>query len=253
VARDARAEHERRFLVSAVAHDLRTPLFTLRGYLEGMDHGLDDGSYVGRAREKADLLDRLVSDLFAYSRWELLDEPPRREPVELGELARRAAGTVAERAHGRAVAIEPGGPPLTVVADGHLLTRVFANLLDNAVRHSPPDTTVQLRWQRRDGVAVIEVADHGPGLDPSEIPRLFEPLYRGDAARNSRTGGAGLGLAIARRLVDAHGGTVTAANRPGGGACFTVTLPLEGAGSGALVGPHRGAVGADLGPGRAQL
>jgi signal transduction histidine kinase len=210
----AAAERERRFLVTAMAHDLRTPLFTLRGSLEAIEHGIgDDGALLARAQAKASHLDRLVGDLFAFSRAEYARDGLRSEPVDLAEIARRAADTV-----------DPGGLRLDVATNGPValrgdpvaLQRVLTNLLDNALRHAR--TRVELRVDGRR----VEVADDGPGFATEDLPHVFDPLFRGDAART--TGGAGLGLAIARRLVRAHGGEVEAANRADGGARVTVRL-----------------------------
>ncbi|WP_051324382.1 sensor histidine kinase [Candidatus Solirubrobacter pratensis] len=206
----AAAERERRFLISAIAHDLRTPLFTLRGSLEAIERGIGDGDALGRAQRKADHLDRLVGELFAFARAEYAEHAP--EPVDLGAIARRAVETV-----------EPGAIRVEVSGDGRIhgdpvaLQRVLTNLLDNAVRHARSRVDVTVSPGR------VDVADDGPGFADADLPYVFEPLFRGDRARGG--GGAGLGLAIARRLVRAHGGEVGAANAAAGGACVTVTLP----------------------------
>jgi signal transduction histidine kinase len=209
------AERERRFLVTAIAHDLRTPLFTLRGSLEAIEHGIGDGNALARAQDKAAHLDRLVGDLFVFSRAEYAREGYAGEPVDLAEIARRAAETV-EPARVRVDVVTNG--PVPLCADPIMLQRVLTNLLDNALRHA--HTRVELRVSG----TRVEVADDGPGFAPEDLPHVFEPLFRGDRARAAATGGAGLGLAIARRLVHAHGGQVEAANVPGGGARVTVTL-----------------------------
>jgi signal transduction histidine kinase len=216
---EAAAERDRRFLVSAIAHDLRTPLFTLRGSLEAIQHGIGNGDALARAQRKADHLDRLVGDLFAFSRAEYAREEHAREEVDLAEIARRA--------------VEPGEIAVEVVGDGHVygdpvaLQRVLTNLLDNALRHAKTWVRVDVSPGR------VAVSDDGPGFAPEDLPHVFEPLYRGDKARGG--GGAGLGLAIARRLVRAHGGDVEAAND--GGAVVTVTLPRAPAPAGAAAPP----------------
>ncbi len=204
------AERERRFLVTAIAHDLRTPLFTLRGSLEAIERGIGDERSRARAQDKAAHLDRLVGDLFAFSRAEYAHETHAGEPVDLAAIARRAAETV-----------EPGAVRLDVVTNGpvHLegdpvaLQRVLTNLLDNALRHARTRVELRVTGPR------IDVSDDGPGFAAEDLPHVFEPLYRGDKARAG--GGAGLGLAIARRLVRAHGGDVTASNLHEGGARVT--------------------------------
>jgi signal transduction histidine kinase len=199
------AERERRFLVSAIAHDLRTPLFTLRGSLEAIEHGLGGEDALARAQRKAAHLDRLVGDLFSFARAEYAE--PATELVDLAATARRAAESV----EGPTAVAGEGW----TTGDPVALQRVLTNLLENAVRHARSAVRVTV-----DG-GNVTVADDGPGFAPDDLPHVFEPLYRGDKARGG--GGAGLGLAIARRLVRAHGGDVEAAND--GGAKVTVTLP----------------------------
>jgi signal transduction histidine kinase len=206
---EAAAERDRRFLVSAIAHDLRTPLFTLRGSLEAIERGIGNGDALARAQRKADHLDRLVGDLFAFSRADYARDVHASEEVDLGELVRRVA--------------EPGEVALEVIGDARVqgdpvaLQRVMTNLIDNALRHAKTRVEVTISPGR------VVVADDGPGFAPEDLPHVFEPLYRGDKARAG--GGAGLGLAIARRLVRAHGGDVEAANAASGGAHVTLTLP----------------------------
>jgi signal transduction histidine kinase len=221
----AAAERERRFMVTAIAHDLRTPLFTLRGSLEALERGIGDGRYLDRAQDKAAHLDRLVSDLFTFSRLEYAREVIPFDEVDVGQLTQRAAEGVEARAVARRCIVQVGDvkPGLVVRGDADALLRVLTNLLDNAIRHSRGRVVVS--GQRVNGAVRVEVADDGPGFDPGDLPRVFEPLFRSDRARPAATGGAGLGLAIARRLARAHGGDVEAANDPGGGARTTVTLP----------------------------
>jgi signal transduction histidine kinase len=219
------AEHERRFMVTAIAHDLRTPLFTLRGSLEALERGVGDAGYLDRAQAKAAHLDRLVSDLFTFSRLEYARDAIVFEEVDVGALARRAVEDAEPIAAARGCAlqvrrVESG---LTVRGDADALLRVLTNLLDNAIRHGRG--RVVLGAHRENGAVRLEVADDGPGFAPDDLDHVFEPLFRSDRARAPQTGGTGLGLAIARRLARAHGGDIEAANDPGGGARATLTLP----------------------------
>jgi signal transduction histidine kinase len=213
------AEHDRRFLVTAIAHDLRTPLFTLRGSLEAIERGIGDGAALSRAQAKADHLDRLVGDLFSYARAEYAAGARPAAPLDVTELARRAVESV--DAGPIELALRADGPaPLT--GDPVALERALTNIVENAVRHARTRVDVAVRpWE---GAVVVEVADDGPGFAPEDLPHVFEPLFRGDRARQADGAGAGLGLAIARRLARAHGGDIAAHNRPQGGACVTVTL-----------------------------
>jgi signal transduction histidine kinase len=215
----AAAEEQRRFLVTAIAHDLRTPLFTLRGSLEAIEHGIGDGDHLRRAQDKAKLLDGLVSDLFVYSRLEYAGPDLQRQTLDAGALAREAAQAVDDRI----VVTAPAGA-LTIEGDHRALLRVLINLLDNAVRHANARVDLVV-WAEQDSV-VWEVTDDGAGVDPDDLPHLFEPLFRADRTRNSATGGAGLGLAIVERLTTAQGAVVHAENLPSGGARFTVRHPL---------------------------
>jgi signal transduction histidine kinase len=219
------AERERRFMVTAIAHDLRTPLFTLRGSLEALERGIGDERYLDRAQTKAAHLDRLVSDLFTFSRLEYAREATGFEEVDVAALALRAAEDIEPLAAARGCALEVRGAEggLVTRGDPDALMRVLTNLLDNAVRHGCGH--VVLGAERSNGAIRIEVADDGPGFAPDDLQHVFEPLFRSDRARAAATGGTGLGLAIARRLARAHGGDVEAANLPGGGALATVTLP----------------------------
>jgi signal transduction histidine kinase len=213
------AERDRRFLVTAIAHDLRTPLFTLRGSLEALERGIGDGAALGRAQAKAAHLDRLVGDLFSYSRAEYADGGRAAAPLDVTELARRATESVDPGAIRLALHAE-GPAPRT--GDPVALERALTNVIENAVRHAR--TRVDVTVRDEDGSVVVVVTDDGPGFAPEDLPRVFEPLFRGDRARKANGAGAGLGLAIASRLVHAHGGEIVAGNDPLGGARVTVTL-----------------------------
>jgi signal transduction histidine kinase len=214
------AERDRRFLVTAIAHDLRTPLFTLRGSLEAIEHGIGDGAALSRAQAKAAHLDRLVGDLFSYARAEYAAGVRAAAPLDVAELARRAADSVDPGPVELALCADPPAPR---VGDPIALERALTNVIENAVRHAR--TRVEVTVGRADGAVVVEVADDGPGFAPEDLAHAFEPLFRGDRARRADGAGAGLGLAIARRLTRAQGGDISAENRPQGGARVTVTLP----------------------------
>lgn len=231
--RQAELEQQRRLFITAVAHDLRTPLFALRGYLQGLEQGIATtpekaAHYVRVCQEKADALERLIADPFAYARLEYIEQEPQREPLEFGAVAAAAADALRPRVEEKGVALLLDGPgePVTLEADAHLLGRALGNLLENAVRFTPAGGEVRLRWREGAGRLVFSVADTGPGIPPQDLPRLFDPLFRGESSRNRETGGAGLGLTIAQRILVAHGGELTAANGAAGGAVFTGVLPL---------------------------
>jgi signal transduction histidine kinase len=229
---EAELEQERRLFIGAIVHDLRTPLFSLRGYLDGLAQGVADTPekrerYLAVAREKADSLERLIADLFDFTRLEYLDQTPHCEPLDLAALLGRLVEGIRPRAEAKGVRllVEDLSVPCTVDGDAHLLTRAIENLLDNAVRFTPGGGDVRVSYRTVGQRTTVTVADSGPGIPAADLPHLFTPLYRGESSRNRRTGGAGLGLTIAKRIVEAHGGDLTAGNAPNGGAIFRVTLP----------------------------
>jgi signal transduction histidine kinase len=231
-------EDERKLFVGAIAHDLRTPLFMLRGYLKGLESGVAATpakveQYVSACRAKADELERLVADLFAYARLEYLEQEPERAPLELDALLRQIIEGAQPLAAAKELTLALDAPrgAYWLMGDSHLLARAVENLLDNALRHTPAGGTIHVRLSGDDTAIVFAVEDSGPGIAARDLPHLFTPLYRGDTSRNRQTGGAGLGLAIAQRILRAHGGDLTAANSRTGGAVFTGTLPAKRGGA----------------------
>jgi signal transduction histidine kinase len=232
LASQAALEEQRRLFVSAIAHDLRTPLFMLRGHLKGLERGVAAtpekiAQYVDACRVQADALERLIADLFAYARLEYLEQEPEHAPLELGALLRQAVAIAQPRADARRITLvlDTPGEPCPLLGDGRLLARAVENLLDNALRYTPEGGRIRLRWSREGDNIRFAVDDSGPGIAAHDLPHLFTPLYRSEASRSRQTGGAGLGLTIARRILRAHGGDLTAANGPDGGAIFTGSLP----------------------------
>ncbi len=232
LARQDALTEERRLFVGAIAHDLRTPLFMLRGYLKGVESGVaatpeKTARYLAMCRTQADALERLIADLFAYTRLEYLEQEPERAPLDLGALLRQTAESAQPLALAKGICLALDAPvePCSLLGDSRLLARAVGNLLDNALRHAPDGGRIRMRGGREHETLVFAVEDSGPGIAAHDLPHLFTPLYRGEASRNRGTGGAGLGLAIARRILRAHGGDLTAANCPSGGAVFTGILP----------------------------
>ena len=215
------SQESQRRLVMDASHELRTPLTALRTNIEVLaaDDGLDAA---GRRRLLGDVtaqledLSRLVADVVSLARGaEAADE---REDLRLDALVRRAVERARLHAPGLAFALEAA--PTQVHCSPGQLERAVGNLLDNAAKWSPPGGTVEVRV--RDGE--VSVRDHGPGIDPVNLPHVFDRFYRAAAAR--RTPGSGLGLAIVRQAAEAHGGSVTASAAPGGGALLTLRLPV---------------------------
>ena len=225
-AHDERVEAERRLLVSSIAHDLRTPLFSLRGYLDAIAAGIGNpGERLERAREKAGQIDRLVTSLFDYARADV-DAQPRLQTTDLAAAVTDTTAAFELAAHERAVELRVArrdAPPVTIDRDG--FDRALANVIDNALRHTPRGSAIDITCGEDTDGAYVQVIDDGPGIAPDLLPRLFEPIARAHTTDTGRTGGAGLGLTIAARLLQNQGGTIHAANAPERGARLTLRIP----------------------------
>ncbi len=234
-----RTEEIRSSLLSAVSHDLRTPLAAITGAGTTLRDEHGDLSAPQRRElidtlcEEAERLERLVANLLDMTRLEAGALEVKREWVPVEELVGSALGRIEGRLEGRPVTTAiPSDLPLAPV-DPVLFEHALVNLLENALKYTPPGTPIDISARLEDGAIELEVADRGPGL-PDQPERLFEKFVR-DAPAG--TGGVGLGLPIARGVARAHGGDVVAGNRPGGGARFVLHLPL-GAGAPAAIAPE---------------
>ena len=223
--REAEAAEARRFLVTSVAHDLRTPLFALRGHLQAIRAQIGDVDlHLERAEARADALERLIGNLFAYTRDDYAQPVPHLEVIRLADLVQEAATTHDQTNHQRETHVElDGDENLTVIADRDRLKRVLTNIIDNALRFSPADAPIRVTWARADDSTVeLVVQDRGPGIAPELLPHIFEPGIRGASPPGEADTGAGLGLAIAKRLLEHQGATITAYNQDG--AAFRLVL-----------------------------
>jgi two-component system OmpR family sensor kinase len=230
-ARKLSEDRLRRFLADA-SHELRTPLASIRGYAELFRMGAaDDPATLARAMSRieseAARMGVLVEDLLVLAQLDQAPEP-RRVPVALGELMAQVAQDTRVIAADRAVRADID-QDATVLGDPDQLGQLLANLTRNAVMHTPAGSPIDLRLGRGDGSAVLEVRDHGAGVpeDADQTAQLFERFWRTEGGRRRGQGGSGLGLAIVRAIAHAHGGEVRADNAPGGGARFTVEIPLS--------------------------
>ncbi|MDQ2756220.1 MAG: HAMP domain-containing histidine kinase [Actinomycetota bacterium] len=230
--REASEDRMREFVADA-SHELRTPLATVRGYAELYRQGAvsrpeDVRSAFGRIESEAGRMGSLVEDLLVLAR---LDEkrPLSRDEVDLAVLAgdaRQDAHVLAPDRHVRLVGVSGPLGAVHVVGDEPQLRQVMTNLVSNALNHTPPGTPVEIAvGYTPAGCAVIEVRDHGPGIDPRRARKVFERFYRTDPSRSRAQGGSGLGLAIVAAIVAAHQGSVRVTPTDGGGATFTVELP----------------------------
>ncbi len=225
--RRAEADEARRFLVTSIAHDLRTPLFALRGHLQAIGSRLGDPAvHLERAEARADALERLIGNLFAYTRDDYTQPAPQLETVAVFDLLREIAGGLEHATRLRDNRIDlDGDQALAVVVDRDRLRRALTNILDNAIRYSPPGVPIHLEWAALDESTVrVTVRDHGPGIAPDLLPHVFEPGLRGAPSAGSADGGAGLGLTIAKRLLEHQHATLVIESRPPGGAVVSLTL-----------------------------
>lgn len=213
--------------IGIVSHELRTPVAGLVGFLQTtLDHweAMPDGDRqvaVTRAFANARRLQSLTADVLDTARIEAGDFPYSFSPVDLAVEVRSAVDAAGDVHPGHAILLHEPTGPVWVRADADRLQQVLTNVLDNALKHGPPDLPVEVTVEDEDGTARVSVADHGPGIALEDADRIFEKFVRGRAS----TVGTGLGLYVCRMIVEAHGGRIWAANAEGGGAVVSFTLP----------------------------
>ena len=231
--RDRTEQRLRQFLADA-SHELRTPLTSIQGFAELFRLGDGPGGERGaagvdlpvimrRIEEESARMKTLVEDLLLLAR---LDQtrPAERSPVDLAVLAADACSDAVAAAPGRPVALD-APEPAVVLGDQNHLRQAIANLVTNALRHTPADAPIEVSARVAGDRVAVAVRDHGPGLDDEALAHVFDRFWQADRARVGK--GAGLGLAIVAGIAAEHGGEATAANAPGGGALFTLRLPLN--------------------------
>ncbi len=222
-------EETRRRLLSDVAHEVRTPIATLTALLEALADGITPWNEETQhlLLLQAERLQRIARDLDAVSRAEegRLSLVP--EPVDISDLVKLAVATARGRYQAKGVTLDQRSEQIPVLVDPQRIAQILGNLLDNALRHTPPGGNVDVHGRRHGGSAIISVTDNGDGLTLEQLDHVFERFYRADLARSRDAAGAGIGLTISRGLAIAHGGSLTATS-PGEklGAAFTLTLPL---------------------------
>ncbi len=242
--RAASEDRLRRFLADA-SHELRTPLTSIRGYAELFELGMQDrpadlATSMRHIRDEAARMGTLVDDLFLLAQLDH-ERPLHFEPVDLVDVVHQAGQGLSVSSPARPVRIEGVGP-MIVEGDRDRLRQVVDNLAVNAVNHSPEGASIEIRVLDDGAWVVLRVHDDGPGIDPVDAPRIFEPFYRSDPSRSRSSGGAGLGLAIVAAIVAAHKGTVTV--QPGPGPTFEVRIPKHRDGRAGPVGDGVGDTGA---------
>jgi two-component system sensor histidine kinase BaeS len=224
------AEQRRAALIGDVAHELRTPLTSIQGYAEGILDGVmkPDERNITIIRDEANRMHRLVDDLQALSRAEAGTLTLYRAPSDLHDIVRRTTELLEGTAHERQVTfvITHGNAAEPVACDADRISQVLINLLTNAIRVSQPLGRIEIATGHDATTVWCRVRDFGEGIDAQHLPHIFERFYRVDPSRTRATGGAGVGLTIARAIIEAHGGTLTAqSDGLGAGAMFVMTLP----------------------------
>ena len=233
---EAETERLRSSLLASVSHDLRTPLASIAGaasVLIEASSGQDEATrreLLQSICEESNRLSRLVENLLQMTRIESRGIEVKKQWEVLEEVVGSALRRLESQLRQRTVEIEiPADLPL-ILMDGLLMEQVLINLLENAARYTPTEAAIKIHARANDKACIVEVSDTGPGLAKGEEERIFEKFYRGIRSEQGARGrhGAGLGLAICRAIVQAHGGTIRAENQPRGGARFEITIPLEG-------------------------
>lgn len=221
-----RVDAQRAALLRSVSHDLRTPLSTIRAVASDLQSGTDydaatRAELLSLVADEAERLDRLVANLLSLSRIEAGALDPDRQAVAVDELVAHAVKRLHRMVQG--VRVELGLPADLPLADGDYtqIDQVVSNLLENASRHAPPGSHIRIGARRAGDAIEVWVDDEGTGIEPPERERIFEPFRRGGGSTSS-----GIGLAICRAIVEAHGGRIEATDAPGGGARFCFTLPV---------------------------
>ena len=225
-----RAEQLKRNMVADIAHELRTPLSNIRGYLEAVRDGVKkpDTDTIHSLEEEASLLSRLVDDLQELSLAEAGELTLVRQAEDLvglvSQVVAAVEGYVSAKGLSLTVEIPEKLPPVNI--DSHRIGQVLRNLLENAIAHTGAGGTVTVTARQRENCVEVAVSDTGEGIPPEDLPNIFERFYRVDKSRARATGGSGLGLTIAKRLIEAHGSSIEACSEPGKGSTFTFTLPV---------------------------
>jgi signal transduction histidine kinase len=227
-------EENRKELISNISHDLKTPIAGIKACVEGLQDGIADtqtmrDKYIGMIAKKTNEMDRLIDELFLFSKLDLKRLPFHLEPIDLAAYLRDCASELRldPRMEGFSVIFDYAGEePVRVVADREKLRRVVMNIVDNSLKYMDKEKK-EIRFDLADGdrEATVVVRDNGSGIDSKALPHIFDRFYRAEPSRNKETGGSGLGLAIVKQMVEGQGGRVWAESRAGEGTSIYLTLP----------------------------
>ncbi len=232
--KQAELEQQRSDLIAWVSHDLQTPLTSVRAILEALADGVADDPetierYLRTAQRDVKNLSGLIDDLFQMAQLDAGGLPLDREWGSVTDLISDTLETFRHTAQDNQIDLlgqaSPDCDPVDM--DIQRIGRVLNNLVGNALRYTPPGGSVTVQAKREGDRVLVSVCDTGEGIQPADLPHLFDRFYRGEKSRSRKTGGAGLGLAIAKGIVEAHGGQISVASKPGEGACFEFHLPCE--------------------------
>jgi signal transduction histidine kinase len=234
-ARQRTLEQSRRDLVAAVSHDLRTPLASIQAMIEALADGVVTepatvDRYYHTIRTQIKNLSGLIGDLFELAQLDTTEIHLNLEPVNLNDLLSDVLESMQAQAQARQVSLRGifcEDLPL-ISAEMAKLQRVLFNLVQNAIRHTPAAGQILLAIRRTSAGVQVDISDTGEGISPEDLPHVFDQFYRGEKSRSRETGGAGLGLAIAKRIIEAHQGQIWVESQPGAGARFSFVLPAAG-------------------------
>jgi signal transduction histidine kinase len=225
------SDSERRNMLADIAHELRTPLTVMRGRLEGIVDGIYPASaeQISPALEETYLLERLVEDLRLLTLAETRQLHIEHREVDLGDIAAHVIDLFQAEAEDKQIKLSLQRPEETLIAnlDPQRIEQVVGNLVSNALRYTPEAGQVDLTLEKANGKITLTVSDNGPGVPAENISSIFQRFWRGEKSRSRASGGAGLGLAIARQLVEAQGGEIHAENRAEGGLKIFIRFPLK--------------------------
>ncbi len=226
----ASLDQERRAFLANVSHELRTPISNIQVTVEALQNGAVEEPHLRdrffqTIEDETRRLARLIHDLLDLGRLEAGATLLEHQAIDLQQLIDRAVRAVETRMQSRQMSLRLNVAKVSLIGDPERLLQAFLNILDNAIKHSKENTQVAITGIRDGQQAVITIQDQGPGIDQAALPRIFEQFYTGDPSRKGSS--TGLGLAIAQRIIQAHGGTITASSSVGQGAKFTICLPLH--------------------------
>lgn len=233
VSESKRIEQIRRDFVANASHELRTPLTVLQGYLGMMNGDAKDGALNIWREPLADMarqvarMERIIGDMLALAHLEAGPGAGEKETIIDADLLVRELGTDAKAMSKGRIVLVASTPGLGLHGRPGEIESVFSNLIHNAIQHTPPGTTVRIRWESAGDGAEFEVRDNGPGIDATHLPRLTERFYRVDESRSRAAGGTGLGLAIVKHVLERHDASLDVRSQLGAGASFTCRFPAN--------------------------